>query len=278
MLCRVNCGQCLPGNTHYCRICKQHDVSHRSSNCPSKITSLTSLTNITNLKNCRVNGCTSCLPGNTHYCKTCKQNDVTHRSSNCPSKQQTITQSNNIFTFQSQPIIASRLSTITSTSMTPITVSTVTVIWNDNGINKVLVGLRGVAGPSFGKVFTFGGSIDSGETKEDGAIRESFEEGGITIKKEHLKLLDTYKNFANFYVYYDRKPKVLGPIPKCQWEIIQSMKLQNDFGVSMITKADGSNSGLAWIPVDLLLSSNLDYVKNSSSIKIIQRMKNNGKI
>ena len=162
---------------------------------------------------------------------------------------------------------------ITNTTDKLVTVSTVTVIWNDNGVNKVLIGLRGVGGHSYGKAFTFGGTIDSGESKEDCAIREAFEEGGVTIQKKDLKLLNTCANFANFYVYYCKKPTVLGPVSNCQWEILQSTKLQNDFGVSMITNNNGSNSGLAWIPVDVLLSSKLDYVKSSSSIQNIRKMK-----
>jgi len=33
--CKVSCGQCLPDQRHYCRVCRDPDSDHRSSNCGS---------------------------------------------------------------------------------------------------------------------------------------------------------------------------------------------------------------------------------------------------
>jgi len=34
--CKVNCGLCRSGHSHYCHVCRDHDSDHRSADCPSK--------------------------------------------------------------------------------------------------------------------------------------------------------------------------------------------------------------------------------------------------
>ena len=77
--CRApGCTVCKPGYAHYCRICGDGDSTHRSANCPKRISK------------CRAPGCTACGQGQTHYCRKdrggCGSTDSDHRSANCPLK------------------------------------------------------------------------------------------------------------------------------------------------------------------------------------------------
>ena len=136
-----------------------------------------------------------------------------------------------------------------------------------------MLGRRGVHGSWYKKVCTFGGSIDRGETPEQAAIREAFEEGGVQIPPNQLKLSEYQTKFAHYYCILNEEPIVDGPPQRHAWEIYKSDRLSKDFFVNMILNKKGQNTGLAWVPVDLLLNSKEEYVVESPSTELIQSMR-----
>lgn len=163
----------------------------------------------------------------------------------------------------------------------PVSASTVTPLKKINGKISVLVGLRGVRGHWYKKLCTFGGSIDPGETPSFAGRREAWEEAGIVIWENDLKFFERYKRFAHYYCVYDHDPLVLGPSDEHEWEIYKpnpfhdNFSIEKEFRVKMIYN-NGVNTGLAWVPVDDVLNSPADFVKNSPSTLILRNMKNHG--
>ncbi len=265
--CRViGCNACGPFEAHYCKNCKNYDVTHRSANCPTLLR-----------KRCRVVGCNACGPNEVHYCKNCNTRDVDHRSSNCPTLQRrmiALCQPVGPVLLQS-PLVVARPQSRDMSLSTGITASTVSVFLRAGGSTYVLVGLRGVQDSWYKKVCTFGGSIDRGESSEQAAIRETFEEGGVLLDRSKLHLFDTFRHFANYYYVFDSEPVVLGPRAGHEREIYKSDRLSRKFGSRMIHNS-GHNTGLAWVRVSALLSSDEEFVKNSPSTKVIRRMREAG--
>jgi hypothetical protein len=130
-------------------------------------------------------------------------------------------------------------------------VSTVTIFFNKPD-TKVLVCLRGVCGKSYGKIYSIGGSIESNETPEDSAIRETFEESGINIKESDLQLVNTMytknKVYYNYVVFYDKMPTIKGPQKDFEGEVINCCSILN---TNTIT-CEGINTRWAAINIDTL--------------------------
>jgi 8-oxo-dGTP pyrophosphatase MutT (NUDIX family) len=117
-----------------------------------------------------------------------------------------------------------------------------------NGQNEILLEKRSKfkkINPS--KWGVCGGKINLDETPIDAGIRETFEEIGINLKKEDLKLfsINTSEN-AHFTVYYTRKDVDLSEC-KLQEEELDEIKY---FKIDDLHKLD--NEGFEW----------LDHLKN----------------
>ena len=67
---------------HYCKVCRNRDADHNSSNCPARPSS-SSMRPQASRSSCRAPGCTEAHP--RHYCKVCRNRDADHKSSNCPA-------------------------------------------------------------------------------------------------------------------------------------------------------------------------------------------------
>ena len=68
---------------HYCKVCRNRDADHKSSNCPAQPSS-SSMRPQASRSSCRAPGCTEAHP--RHYCKVCRNRDADHKSSNCPTR------------------------------------------------------------------------------------------------------------------------------------------------------------------------------------------------
>jgi 8-oxo-dGTP pyrophosphatase MutT (NUDIX family) len=76
-------------------------------------------------------------------------------------------------------------------------------VWTVNSNRDILVTLRDPNKLEYpGKWENTGGSVLSGETSKQGAIRELFEETGISATENELSLLGTYKEHSAFVDIY----------------------------------------------------------------------------
>ena len=76
-------------------------------------------------------------------------------------------------------------------------------IWTVNSEGKILLTLRDSSKKDYpNKWENSGGSVLSGETSREGALRELEEETGIVAKEKDLMLLGTYREPHNFFDYY----------------------------------------------------------------------------
>jgi 8-oxo-dGTP diphosphatase len=87
-----------------------------------------------------------------------------------------------------------------------------------------------------GKWNGLGGKLEPGETPEECAIREIWEESGLTVKSLYLKGMITFPGFSNDEDWYT------------------FLFVANDFEGQLIDSPEGS---LQWIPDDKLLALNL---------------------
>jgi 8-oxo-dGTP pyrophosphatase MutT (NUDIX family) len=151
--------------------------------------------------------------------------------------------------------------------------STLTSITNVNGTKYVLVCLRGVGGRDYGKIYTQGGSIDLGETPEEAAIREAYEESGLTVSLDELRLTCLTEKFAHYHVIFNDFPVVLGPESHHRWEVIQTNDLERRFGVPMIYDCNKRCTGLTWVEADRLYEEIKDMDYNVSKLfKIMKKL------
>ncbi len=76
-------------------------------------------------------------------------------------------------------------------------------IWTVNSKNEVLLTLRDPQKEMFPNEWEVtGGSVLSGETSLQGAVRELFEETGIKASEDELTLLDSFQSMPNIYDVY----------------------------------------------------------------------------
>jgi 8-oxo-dGTP pyrophosphatase MutT (NUDIX family) len=131
-----------------------------------------------------------------------------------------------------------------------------------NGDIFILICLRGVKGKDYERIYTQGGGIDYEETAEQAAVREAFEESGLTIEENQLRVLSQTPPFADFYVIFDNFfPEVAGPLEECRWEVITNDKLGEMFNVPMIKDSKDRNTGLAWVNLSVVFDrvKDMDY-------------------
>ena len=95
------------------------------------------------------------------------------------------------------------------------------VIWN----KKVLCHLRSSTINYPNKFICPGGSIDPGENPKKAAVRELYEESGLKISKNKIKLLYKNRHTSFYYIILNTKPRVPGPLRKFSFEV--SKKKQN---------------------------------------------------
>jgi len=105
-----------------------------------------------------------------------------------------------------------------------------------------------------GQIISAGGARDR-DTPEDAAIRESWEESGLVIPKNHLtRLLTSHltmsSDLAVFVVNYSTRPIVPGPQPQYAGEVINAPVIP---GI-----ANTAGNGWTWLPLETAnkLSSN----------------------
>jgi len=131
----------------------------------------------------------------------------------------------------------------------PSKVSTIVVTRYNTYTSKyeVLVCIRNVYGPNYGKIFTQGGGVDPGETPEKAACRELYEEAGGIISPSNIKFISktSHNNteYYNFVSVVDNNFHANGPIPSCAWEI----KNCSDILGFPTTK------GVAFVPEDVIM-------------------------
>lgn len=115
---------------------------------------------------------------------------------------------------------------------------------------ELLVCLRGVSGPYYGRISTQGGAVDKGETPEDGAAREAREESGAHIDPGKLKLVKkSFKNgktYWNYVAMVDKSFRASGPDSKHAWECIDT---------SHILGIPTHGRRVAWVPFDSIVAA-----------------------
>lgn len=93
----------------------------------------------------------------------------------------------------------------------------------------VLVCRRGVGGSDYGKIYSCGGAIDLGETPEEAACREAFEESGIHIEPHEVCRFETVVSntkIAHFYVICRSGcPSIHGALKKYAWEVLAEKEI-----------------------------------------------------
>ena len=120
----------------------------------------------------------------------------------------------------------------------------------------VLVCRRGVEGRGHNCVFSQGGRVDKGESFEDAACREMWEEAGVLISASNLIRVSTFvqgqKAFINYIVLVDSEEScvVHGPPPKHAWEVVDVTHI---LGSAVLLAPDGHRTGLAWVHIDTIL-------------------------
>ena len=203
-------------------------------------------------RRCLIPGCNgpSCLAGNPHYCRNCNTIGVNHRSKDCPILSNTML--SNISKFNNNVI---------NNTIKPEYVSVVVICKKIFESAELLVCRRGVNDYNYGKMYTQGGHIDSGETPKQAAIRECMEESGIRINESQLIPIivpDITNKMIVFVVVLNDKPVIYGPLHQHAWEILHTDDLSKDFNVEMIKSSNGSesNSGWAWIKSDIIMNVN----------------------
>ena len=166
-------------------------------------------------------------------------------------------------------LMSMRLSISSPQKRTPryVTVTLVSII--DNAWCALMC-LRGVPGKHYGMLISQGGSIDIGESLEDAAKRELYEESGVKLEGVQfnnepvvLKHLMTSGPLVNYYCIVPYDILVRGPSKRHAWEVIQDDSLKQlvpdavliheenstEFG----TETANSYTGLAWIKLPKLL-------------------------
>lgn len=230
--------------SHYCKCCQKSNSNHRFKDCPKqKIVKL-----------CRVLTCNACAPTATHYCKTCNVHDVDHHSYFCPTLVicQPVQVSTRPVQISTQPVQVSTQPVQVSTASQPQKVTYISTVTLITLTCEILCCLRGVKGNDYGKIYSQGGEVDYGETFEQAAVRECFEECGVVINLNQLMRYSDKKtnnlHIVNFYVVVTDKSlfPVGGASPKHAWEL---KNCSNILGVP-------TNKNLAWVPLSRITAAN----------------------
>ena len=161
-------------------------------------------------------------------------------------------------------------------------VSTLTVIFNNGGVNEVLVSRRGQI-DNRGTIISQGGRVESFESFEEAAVREAKEEAGIDINIGDLKLVYEKvingQKFNNYYVLVTNlRPLVNGPEPQHEFELQEVNEILPR--IPTLQNADGKNLRLAWVPIDRILrpaplarrARRPDPIEDTLFTKILQKI------
>ena len=102
---------------------------------------------------------------------------------------------------------------------------TVNIFWENN----ILLCLRGKHDKYYKKIYSIGGKIEVGETPEQAAVRESFEEAGIVIQESDLQIFkaDTEIGMIHYTVVFD-KPFLIGPQDDFKDEIYDTLTIAGE--------------------------------------------------
>ena len=99
----------------------------------------------------------------------------------------------------------------------------VNIFWKNN----VLVCLRGKMDRNYKKVYAVGGKVEAGETPEEAAVRETFEEAGVVIQESDLRVFenDIKIGMIHYTVVFNEMPLVRGPKEDCKDEIYDTWNI-----------------------------------------------------
>ena len=120
---------------------------------------------------------------------------------------------------------------------------TVNIFWKNN----YLVCLRGKRDKGYKKIYAVGGKIDPGETPEQTAVRETFEEAGVVIRESDLRVfhIDNKIGMTHYTVVFDKEPVVLGPREDFMDEIYDTSIIMD----TPTIKTNGVNTRWAFVNV-----------------------------
>lgn len=114
----------------------------------------------------------------------------------------------------------------------------VVVIWTVNSRGEILVTLRHPEKKAYPNTWeNTGGAVLSGETSRQGAVRELFEETGITAAEDDLLLVDVLKDKNAFFDMY---------------------MIKRDLEIGDLTMQEGETSEARWVTVERLVEMATD--------------------
>lgn len=284
--CVLDCGYCLPGQTHMCRNCGDLD-NHLTRFCTKGKNKVVQPQQQQVLLGSCVFNCGFCLPGKDHRCRNCgKLND--HRTVECKEvmiqlvqpqvqKQPVQLAPSALFTpsmrsvphlLQLPPPVMRQVASMPPTSLVLPVQSTQVKnvgIYVAKG-HKILICRRGVHGDMLNKVFGPGGEVDRNENPHDAAIRETLEEAGVDIRPYMNSSQCRVHNFGKINIYNIRVGNdcvVNGPMPAHRHEISR---------IPIVGYDQIGNTGWYWMNFsDAIIFSTKEHGNNHFFTKNLER-------